>query len=140
MDDRSRELQDVSHYRVCVWCQDVSIIPEVLHLTVDDRRFRIQTMLDSWEEAVPIFLGENLDHHLGLDSAEAQDEFIRQTGFTDISAADKQHLPGPARGSCLQAGLEQHHSHLALDPHSPPTAIFIPLRLQTHPTCCLRRP
>ncbi len=45
---------------------------------VEDRRFRVSIEIDSWEETNPIFLGENLDHHLGLDKAEVQEAFIRQ--------------------------------------------------------------
>nr|CAD1842710.1 unnamed protein product [Ananas comosus var. bracteatus] len=42
--------------------------------------------IESFEEARPILLGEDLDHHLGLDSLEAQEGFIRQTGFRSVPA------------------------------------------------------
>ncbi len=71
-DKSSSELKEVSSYRVCIRCVDVGSIPEVLNLMVEDRRFRIPIVVDSWEDASPILLGENLDHHLGLDSSEAQ--------------------------------------------------------------------
>ncbi len=71
VDVRSTELRDVSHYKICIRCPNVNHIPEVLNLTVDDRQFSIQIVVESWEDAAPIFLGENLDHHLGLDSLEA---------------------------------------------------------------------
>nr|CAD1831266.1 unnamed protein product [Ananas comosus var. bracteatus] len=53
-------------------------------LTVEDRRFRIPIEVDSWEETPPILLGEDLDARLGLDTAEAQDRFIRLTGFSSV--------------------------------------------------------
>ncbi len=88
IDDRSLELEDVSNFRICLRCQDVSLIPDSLNLTVDDRRFRIHIEVESFEEAAPILLGEDLDSHLGLDNAKAQEDFIRCTGFSDIPGAD----------------------------------------------------
>ncbi len=87
-DARSCELRDVSHYKICIRCQNVNSIPEALNLTVEDRRFRIPILIDSWEETNPILLGENLDHRLGLDSMEEQEDFIRLTGFNSIPVAD----------------------------------------------------
>ncbi len=97
-DDRSRELKDVSNFRICIRCQDVSSIPEFLNLTVDDRRFRIRIVVDSWEDAAPILLGEHLDQHFGLDSSEAQEDFLRTMGFSCIPAADKHSLALPSLG------------------------------------------
>ncbi len=72
-------------------------------MTVEDRRFRIQVAIDSWEETNPIFLGEALDQHLGLDSLEEQEEFIRSSGFNSVPAVDKHLLPrsySPRPHSC----------------------------------------
>lgn len=71
-------------FRVRVRCQNVSCILEFLNLMVVDRRFRITIEVDSWEETNPIFLGKELDERLGLVTAEEQDRFIRQTGFSSI--------------------------------------------------------
>nr|CAD1839537.1 unnamed protein product [Ananas comosus var. bracteatus] len=45
---------------------------------------RIPIEIESWEETNPIFLGEDLDERLGLVSTEAQERFIRLTGFASI--------------------------------------------------------
>ncbi len=45
---------------------------------VEDRRFRIPIEIECWEEANPILLGEDLDHRLGLDSTEAQEDLLRK--------------------------------------------------------------
>ncbi len=106
-DDRSLELRDVSHYRVQIRCQNVHLIPEELLLTVDDRRFRIPIVIESWEDAAPIFLGENLDRHLGIDTLETQEEFIRQTNFSSVPTVDRQLLPRGTRGSAQGGHLRE---------------------------------
>ncbi len=102
---------------------------------VDDRRFCINIVIDSWDEANPIFLAENLDHHLGLDSAEAQEEFIRLTGFTSILAADKKQPSLVPIGSDQGCSLDQQRLSLALTvPNFPPL-----LPLSATPLPCLSR-
>ncbi len=61
-----------------------------LSLMVEDRPFTVPIEIDSWEETCPILLGETSDRRLGMESAEAQDLFIRQTGFRCIPAAEGQ--------------------------------------------------
>nr|CAD1844317.1 unnamed protein product [Ananas comosus var. bracteatus] len=61
---------DVSFLQARIRCPNVHQIPELLNLMVDDRRFRIPIEIDSWEEARPILLGEDLDRRLGLDTTE----------------------------------------------------------------------
>ncbi len=92
VDDRSSGLLDVSCFRVRVRCRDVMCIPEVLSLTVEDRRFCISIAVDSWEETVPILLGEAANLRLGLTSPEAQEGFINSTGFPPLPGAG---LRGP---------------------------------------------
>ncbi len=95
---------------------------------VDDRRFRIPIIIESWEDAAPIFLGGNLDRHLGIDTLEAQEEFIRQTNFSSVPAVDRQLLPrgtrGPAQGGNPQELRATQHSsldNLALNEFNFPT-------------------
>nr|CAD1842482.1 unnamed protein product [Ananas comosus var. bracteatus] len=58
--------------------------PAVLPFLADESG---TTQIEYWEEANPFILGEDLDQRLGLDSREAQDDFITQTGFTSIPRA-----------------------------------------------------
>ncbi len=121
VDDCSTDLRDVSHYRIRIRCQDVALIPEVLLLTVDDRRFRVRVTVESWEEAVPILLGENLDHHLGLDTIEEQEDFIRYSGFNSVPALDPQLLPQISAGSEPERGLR---ARLIRDPPPSPSPVL----------------
>ncbi len=68
-------LRDVSGMRALVRCRSVDSIPRELSLWVDDRRFRILVVVESWEAAPPILLGEADDLRLGLASREDQDAF-----------------------------------------------------------------
>ncbi len=65
----------------------MQLIPEVLSLIVEDRRFCIPIVVESWEAAEPILLGEEMDRRLGLSSREDQEEFLNNTGFSSIPAA-----------------------------------------------------
>ncbi len=87
IDDLSLGMEDVSAFRVLVRCRDVNCIPEVLNLTVVDRCFRIPIVIESWEAAEPIVLGEEHDQRLGLTTVEAQNAFINLTGFSSVPAA-----------------------------------------------------
>ncbi len=89
-DDSNARLVDVGTYRVRIRCSHVRCIPETLLLSVDDRCFNIRVEIESWEEANPILLGEDLDSRLGLETAEDQEAFLRGSGF-----ANSQSLPGP---------------------------------------------
>nr|CAD1831663.1 unnamed protein product [Ananas comosus var. bracteatus] len=62
---------------------------------VDDRRFQVPVEIESWEDANPILLGEDMNARLGLETSEAQDRFIRQTRFSSIPAQD----PGAGVGA-----------------------------------------
>nr|CAD1837588.1 unnamed protein product [Ananas comosus var. bracteatus] len=75
---------DVSFHQARIRCPNVHQIPELLNLMVDDRRFRIPIEIESWEEARPILLDENIDRSLGLDTTEEQENFLRQIGFSSI--------------------------------------------------------
>nr|CAD1819927.1 unnamed protein product [Ananas comosus var. bracteatus] len=86
VDEASELCENVSFFRVKVRCQCVDIIPESLELMVEDRRFTVPIEIESSEECNPIFLGESLDQRLGLDSLDAQERFIRLTGFASIPA------------------------------------------------------
>nr|CAD1831501.1 unnamed protein product [Ananas comosus var. bracteatus] len=84
IDPLSDKRVDVSFFRVLIRCQHVRCIPESLFLMVEDRRFSIPIEIESWEEANPILLGEDLDGRLGLVTADAQESFTRQAGFHSI--------------------------------------------------------
>lgn len=71
IDSLSERRGDVSSFRANIRCRDVSSIPEILNLMVEDERFRISIEIESWEDANPIMLGEGLDEHLGLEMTEA---------------------------------------------------------------------
>nr|CAD1818571.1 unnamed protein product [Ananas comosus var. bracteatus] len=77
---------DVSFFRAYIRCQHVQNIPEVINLMVEDRRFKVLVEVESWEEANPILLGEDLDGHLGHDCVDAQESFIHLTGFSSVPA------------------------------------------------------
>ncbi len=87
VDSASNGLLEVSYFQVNVRCLHVRAIPKCLSLMVEDRSFNVPIEIKSWEEARPIFLGETMDRHLELETAEEQDLFIRQTGFRCIPAA-----------------------------------------------------
>ncbi len=57
---------------------------------VEDRRFTIPIVVDSWEETCPILVGEVSDRRLGLETAEVQDRFIKLSGFRRVLAAEGQ--------------------------------------------------
>nr|CAD1834884.1 unnamed protein product [Ananas comosus var. bracteatus] len=82
--------RDTSFTRVNIRCQNVNLVPEVLYLMVEDRHFTIPVEVESWEEANPILLGEDLDSRLGLDSRAAQEAFLRLTGFTSVPPASSE--------------------------------------------------
>nr|CAD1826001.1 unnamed protein product [Ananas comosus var. bracteatus] len=86
IDPLSENQADVSFFRARIRCQHVQVIPEAICLMVEDRRFRIVVEVESWEETNPILLREGLDRRLGLDSWEAQEAFIRQSGSNSGSA------------------------------------------------------
>lgn len=87
IDAASESREDVSFFQIQIRCRDVASIPEALLLMVEDRRFRIPIEIETWEDATPIFLGEALNSRLGLETTEAQDRFIRSTGFSSIPAS-----------------------------------------------------
>ncbi len=108
VDPLSSEHLDVSYFRVNIRCLDISELPEILNLMVEDRRFRIPIEIEPWEEARPILLGEGLDHHLGMDTSESHESFLRQSRFRSVPTADQQsgHLgprqhppPGPRQSA-----------------------------------------
>nr|CAD1835781.1 unnamed protein product [Ananas comosus var. bracteatus] len=107
IDQLSEGRIDVSFFRVNIRCQDVNSISETLNLMVEDRRFRIPIEIESWEKANPILLGEDMDERLGLESTEAQDRFIRQTGFNSIPARGAQAWPSGPRD---HAGSDRRRS------------------------------
>nr|CAD1831509.1 unnamed protein product [Ananas comosus var. bracteatus] len=91
---------------------------------VEDRCFSVPIEIESVEEANPILLGENLDEHLDLVSVEAQERFIRQTGFTSVPAyrdygsSTAPWLGAPsADGGELQTGLADSPLHSASPPN-----------------------
>lgn len=64
---------------------------------IEDRCFTIPIEIESYEEARPIFLGENLDDQLGLTTIEAQDDFSRQTGFRSVPPSRSSRPPSAVR-------------------------------------------
>lgn len=86
IDAISERRLDVSFFRVRIRCPSVRNIPEAIHLMVEDRRFLVPIEIESSEVTNPILLDEDLDGRLGLDTTEAQERFIRQTGFSSIPA------------------------------------------------------
>nr|CAD1840706.1 unnamed protein product [Ananas comosus var. bracteatus] len=109
IDPLSERRVDVSFFRANVRCQDVHSIPEVLNLMVDDRRFRIPVEIELSEDANPILLSEDLDERLGLESSDAQDRFIRLTGFNSIPAQGSQDWPRDSRDGARSV-LHRHRS------------------------------
>ncbi len=94
---------------------------------MEDRRFRIPIEIDSWEDAAPILLGENLDHHLGLETTEEQEDFLRLTGFSSVPAAANQ---GPSRVPAHHLREHQDQVHLSLvvsESSFPPLPSSLPL-------------
>ncbi len=100
VDDDTTDLADVSCYRVLVRCGDVSAVPATLSLMVEDRCFRVDVEVDSWEAAAPILLGE--DRRLGLTTREDQDRFQANSAFSAplpaLSAAGGPAAPHPPLG------------------------------------------
>uniref|UniRef100_A0A6V7QQM9 DUF4283 domain-containing protein n=1 Tax=Ananas comosus var. bracteatus TaxID=296719 RepID=A0A6V7QQM9_ANACO len=86
VDLHSEQLSNVSFFCILVRCPYVSSIPKSLELMVEDRCFFVPIEIESCDEACPILLREDVDDHQGLDSLDAQEEFIRRTGFRSISA------------------------------------------------------
>nr|CAD1824961.1 unnamed protein product [Ananas comosus var. bracteatus] len=107
IDPLSERRLDVSFFRAKIRCQDIHSIPETLRLMVDDRRFQISVEIESWEDANPILLGDDLDDRLGLETSDAQDRFIRHTHFSSAPAQGSQVWPRNSRGG---AHLVQHRS------------------------------
>ncbi len=81
VDENSKSLREVSFFRVLIRCRHYRSIPKTLLLSVEDRRFSVRVEIDSWVDAEPILLSEAIDRRLGLDSVEAQANFIRCSGF-----------------------------------------------------------
>lgn len=121
VDPISERGEVVSFFRARIRCPNVQCVPELLSLTVEDRRFRIPIEVDSWEETPPILLGEDLDARLGLDSAEAQDRFIRLTGFSFVppmgdQGENRPNLSGGAGGGTPACGrLSSSPAEMAAD-------------------------
>ncbi len=80
IDEATSELRDVSCFRVLVHCGDVASIPSSISLWIEDRRYRVSVVVDSWEAADPILLREVEDRRLGLLSREDQDRFSALLG------------------------------------------------------------
>ncbi len=112
-DDRCSDLMDVSCFRIRIRCSNAAAIPEALNLIVEDRWFNIPIEINSWEETNPILLGESLDHHLGLNSAAAQEDFIHQSGFSSIPAVGSARIPlaPPLRHSSEGEGGSEQGRH-----------------------------
>ncbi len=108
VDKRSTNRTDVSSFKVNIRCQDVGSIPEVLYLMVDDRQFCIPIEVESWKEAAPILLCEDMDQRLGLVSAEAQDDFIKVSEFSSIPAAGSLRSSHSRDGSQRGLSRERH--------------------------------
>ncbi len=75
IDDSTLNAADVSSFRALVRCSDVHRVPGSLDLWVEDRRFRVGVVVESWDDAVSILLGEDEDQRLGLLSRVDQDLF-----------------------------------------------------------------
>nr|CAD1820598.1 unnamed protein product [Ananas comosus var. bracteatus] len=131
VDPLSERRDDVSFFRARIRCQSVHRIPEILTLMVEDKRFQIPVVIESWEDANPILLGEGLDEHLGIETMDAQEAFIRQTGFQSIPSSRPRERPRrdsatlcrettPACGDAGDARNDQHVSSVA---PSPPAAL-----------------
>ncbi len=97
MDADCEALKEVAFLRANIRCRNFRDIPRELHLFVEDRSFVIPVELESWEETNPILLGEDMVRHLGLETAEDQDVFIRSSGFADFKVG------GAAGNSRLQS-------------------------------------
>nr|CAD1835016.1 unnamed protein product [Ananas comosus var. bracteatus] len=115
-DPLSNQRADVSYFRAFIRCQDVLTIPEAIILTVDDRRFRIPIEIESWEQANPILLSEDLDDQLGLVSTEEQEAFLRQTGFNAF--------PALCNSDGQSATEENSNSNFSPDLPPPPPYLF----------------
>nr|CAD1829324.1 unnamed protein product [Ananas comosus var. bracteatus] len=101
------------HWPILCWnCEDVkAAISGFGELWEVDTRsegredeVRIPIEVDSWEETNPIFLGEELDERLGLVLAEAQEELIRQTGFSSIPRMGAQGSSGSEMSRRAEGG------------------------------------
>nr|CAD1831404.1 unnamed protein product [Ananas comosus var. bracteatus] len=121
IDSISESLLDVSFFRARIRGQHVRYIPEAIHLMVEDRRFEIPVEVGSCEDANPILLGENIDERLGLVTVEAQDDFIRRTGFSSVPTFGDQgtsrplgRVPYPPGGSMIRLfiGLSIYRSNV----------------------------
>ncbi len=86
VDEACEEGRELSFFRVNIRCQHYQLIPKVIHLHVEDRRFSIPIEIESWDRAAPILLGEGEDRRLGLTSVEEQETFIRTSGFSDFNS------------------------------------------------------
>ncbi len=143
VDEGSVALQDVSFFRVQIRCRHFRSIPEVLNLFVEDRCFLVRIELESWEAACPILLVEADDRRLGLDTAEAQEGFLRSSGFT---SSPRSTGVGPR---CAQGGgapdraLGRGSVYYPLVRRTPPFSNFNPLDfppLPPYPAGCQSKP
>ncbi len=123
MDDACSALRDVSGFRILVRCANVDSIPSFLSLWVEDRRFRVSVVVESWVAADPILLGEATDQRLGLTSREDQDLFAAR-----MEAAPPAHpaisggkglLPS-ARSGQSGLGFYPPEANTTLGPGGPP--------------------
>ncbi len=126
VDSCSTDRTDVSSFRVNIRCQNVGFIPEVLYLMVDDRRFCIPVEIDSWEEAAPILLSEDLDLRLFLDSSEPQERFITSSGFCSVLAAGSPGPRPPAVGTSGGGATRVRHRAAGHAPRFGPSPLFRP--------------
>lgn len=114
VDDPSDRHTNVSFFRLMIRYQDVLLIPEAIDLMVEGRQFYVPIEIESFEEANPILLGEGLDEHLGLNTLEVQETFIRQTGFSSIPP-----YLNPGSSPILQYRDARPRHRPALGRHSP---------------------
>nr|CAD1817044.1 unnamed protein product [Ananas comosus var. bracteatus] len=114
VDGPSDRHTNVSFFRLMIRYQDVLLIPEAIDLMVEDRQFYVPIEIESFEEANPILLGKGLDEHLGLNTLEAQETFIRQTGFSSVPP-----YLNPGSFPILQYRDARSRHRPALGQHSP---------------------
>ncbi len=121
VDEESTAMSGISSFRVQVRCSDVSAIPSALALWVEDRKFLIQVVVDSWEAAEPILLGEVTDRRLGPETLADQDKFLASLG----PSAGSRRIPGqpcPSRSSGRVPPLGGEHEGQRASGSAPGTA------------------
>nr|CAD1820604.1 unnamed protein product [Ananas comosus var. bracteatus] len=97
IDPLNERRDDVSFLRACIRCLNVHQIPELLNLMVDDRRFQIPIEIESWEEARPILLVEDLDSVLAWTQQRIRRTFSVKLASAQSHPPCREELPEYSR-------------------------------------------